>query len=118
VTYPPGYPDNMKDKNSPQAPTQNCQLFTETTPPTLTLTQTPQADGSVLVTATATDDEAIKEVDFFLDRASKPVQVTYQAPYTYVVKGAPGDTHTMKVRAYDFNPANAFAEQTITINFP
>ena len=117
VTYPPGYPDNMKDKNSPQAPTQNCQLFTETTPPTLTVAQAPQADGSVLVTATATDDEAIKEVDFFLDGASKPLQVT-QAPYTFVVKGAPGSTHTLIVQAYDYNPANAAAAQTVTIQIP
>jgi membrane peptidoglycan carboxypeptidase len=117
VTYPPGYPDEMKDKNAPQAPTQNCQLFTETTPPTLTLAQAPQADGSVLVTATATDDEAVKEVDFYLDGTSKPVRLT-QAPYTFVVKGASGSTHTLTVQAYDYNPANAGAVQTITINFP
>jgi len=69
----------MKDKNAPQPPTQNCQLFTETIPPTLTLAQSPQANASVLVTANATDDEAIREVDFFLDGASQPVRVT-QAP--------------------------------------
>ena len=117
VVYPPGYPDNMKDKNSPQPPTQNCQLFTETTPPTLSVSQAPQADGSVLVTATATDDEAIKEVDFFLDGVSKPVQVT-QGPYTFVVKGQSGSTHMLTVQAYDYNPANAPAAQTITITFP
>ena len=117
VVYPPGYPDNLKDKNSPQPPTQNCQLFTETTPPTLSLSQTPQPDGSVVVTATATDDEAIKEVDFFLDGASKPVQLT-QGPYTFVVKGQPGSSHTLNVQAYDYNPANAAAAQTITITFP
>lgn len=117
VVYPPGYPDNMKDKNSPQPPTQNCQLFTETTPPTLSLSQTPQPDGSVVVTATATDDEAIKEVDFFLDGAKTPVQLT-QGPYTFVVKGQPGSSHTLNVQAYDYNPANAPAAQTITITFP
>jgi membrane carboxypeptidase/penicillin-binding protein PbpC len=117
IAYPPGYPDEMKDTNFPQAPTQNCQLFTETTPPTLTLAQAPQPDGSVLVTATATDDEAIKEVDFFLDGASKPVQVT-QAPYTFVIKGSSGGTHTLSVQAYDYNPANAGAVQTITVTLP
>jgi membrane peptidoglycan carboxypeptidase len=106
VVYPPGYPEDMKDKNSPQAPTQNCQLFTETTPPTLTLAQAPQANGTVLVTATATDDEAIKEVDFFLDGASTPVQVM-QAPYTFVVKGSSGSIHSLTVKAYDYNPNNA-----------
>jgi membrane peptidoglycan carboxypeptidase len=117
VTYPPGYPEDMKDKNAPQPPTQNCQLFTETTPPTLTLAQAPQADGSVLVTATATDDEAIKEVDFFLDGASKPVRLM-QGPYTFVIKGSSGSTHTLSVQAYDYNPANAGAVQTITVTLP
>jgi membrane peptidoglycan carboxypeptidase len=117
VVYPPGYPEEMKDKNLPQAPTQNCQLFTETTPPTLTLAQAPQADGSVLVTATATDDEAVKEVDFFLDGASKPVRLT-QAPYTFVIRGSSGSTHTLSVQAYDYNPANAPAVQTLTVTFP
>jgi len=117
VVYPPGYPDEMKDKNNPQPPTQNCQLFTETTPPTLTLSQAPQVDGSVLVTATATDDQAIKEVDFFLDGASKPIRLT-QAPYTFVIKGSSGSTHTLSVQAYDYNPANAGAVQTVTVTFP
>jgi membrane peptidoglycan carboxypeptidase len=117
VVYPPGYPDEMKDKNLPQAPTQNCQLFTETTPPTLTLAQTRQADGSVLVTATATDDEAVKEVDFFLDGASKPIRLT-QAPYTFAIRGASGSTHTLSVQAYDYNPANAPATQTLTVTLP
>jgi membrane peptidoglycan carboxypeptidase len=117
VIFPPGYPDDMKDKNAPQPPTQNCQLFTETIPPTLTLSQAPQADGSILVTATATDDEAIKEVDFFLDGASKPVQST-QGPYTFVIKGTSGSTHTLNVQAYDYNPANAPAAQTITLTLP
>ena len=117
VSYPPGYPEDMKDKNTPQPPTQNCQLFTETIPPTLTLAQSPQADGSVLVTANATDDEAIKEVDFFLDGARQPVRAT-QAPYTFVIKGSSGSTHTLSVQAYDYNPANAGAVQTITVTFP
>src|SRR5216684_1946975 len=113
VVYPPGYPDEMKDKNSPQPPTQNCQLFTETIPPTLTLAQAAQNDGSVLATATATDDEAIKEVDFFLDGASKPVRLT-QGPFTFLIKGTSGSTHTLNVQAYDYNPANAPAAQTVT----
>src|SRR6202022_1180826 len=117
VVYPPGYPEEMKDKNLPQAPTQNCQLFTETIPPTLTLAQTPQADGSVLVTATATDDEAVKEVVFLLDGANKPVRLT-QGPYTFVVKGASGSTHTLNVQAYDYNPNNPPAAQTITVTLP
>ena len=117
VNYPPGYPEDYKDKNAPQVPTQTCQLLTETTPPTLTLAQAPQADGSVLVTATATDDEAVKEVDFFLDGASKPVRIT-QGPYTFAVKGSSGSTHTLTVQAYDYNPANAGAVQTITVTFP
>jgi hypothetical protein len=117
IVYPPGYPEEMKDKNLPQAPTQNCQLFTETTPPTLTLAQAPQADGTVLVTATATDDEAIKEVDFYLDGASKPVRLT-QGPYTFVIKGSSGSTHTLTVQAYDYNPNNAPATQMITVTLP
>jgi len=117
VSYPAGYPEDMKDKNAPQAPTQNCQLFTETTPPTLTLAQTPKADGSVLVTATATDDEAIKEVDFYLDGANKPIRLT-QGPYTFVIKGSSGSTHTLTVQAYDYNPTNAPAVQTISVTLP
>ncbi|HKV31533.1 MAG TPA: transglycosylase domain-containing protein [Candidatus Dormibacteraeota bacterium] len=117
IVYPPGYPEEMKDKNSPQAPTQNCQLFTETTPPTLTLAQAPQSDGSVLVTATATDDEAVKEVDFFLDGASKPIRLT-QAPYTFAIRGSSGSTHTLRVQAYDYNPANGPAVQTLTVTLP
>jgi membrane peptidoglycan carboxypeptidase len=117
IVYPPGYPEEMKDKNLPQAPTQNCQLFTETTPPTLTLAQAAQPDGSVLVTATATDDEAVKEVDFFLDGASRPIRLT-QAPYTFAIRGSSGSTHTLTVQAYDYNPANAPAVQTLTVTLP
>src|SRR5437764_2059009 len=117
VVYPPGYPEDMKDKNTPQPPTQNCQLFTETIPPTLTLAQAPQTDGSVLVTATATDDEAIKEVDFFLNGTSKPVRLT-QGPFTFLIKGSPGSSHTLSVKAYDYNPANPPALQTITVTLP
>jgi len=117
VVYPPGYPDDMKDKNNPQPPTQNCQLMTETIPPTLALAQAPQADGSVLVTITATDDEAIKEVDVYLNGASKPVRLT-QGPYSFTVKGASGSTHKLIVQAYDYNPANPPAVQTITVTLP
>jgi membrane peptidoglycan carboxypeptidase len=117
VVYPPGYPDDMKARNSPSPPTQTCQLMTETIPPTLTLAQAPQKDGSVLVTATATDDEAVKEVDFYLDGASKPVRLT-QGPYTLTVQADSGSTHTLIVQAYDYNPANAPAAQTITVTLP
>ena len=71
----------------------------------------------MLVTATATDDEAVKEVDFFLDGASKPIRLT-QAPYTFVIKGSSGSTHTLSVQAYDYNPANGAAVQTITVTLP
>lgn len=117
VVYPPGYPDDLKDKNTPQPPTQNCQLLTETTPPTLTVTQAPQADGTVLVTAQASDDEAVKEVDVFLDGATTPVRLT-QAPYTFIVNGTPNSRHTVVVQAYDYNPANAAAAQTVTVVLP
>jgi len=117
VVYPPGWPDDLKDKNTPQPPTQNCQLLTETTPPTLTVTQAPQADGTVLVTAQASDDEAVKEVDVYLDGATTPVRLT-QAPYTFIVNGAAGSSHSLVVRAYDYNPANAPASQTLTVLLP
>jgi hypothetical protein len=71
----------------------------------------------VLVTATATDDQAIKEVDFFLDGASKPISLT-QGPYTFTVKGNSGSQHKLVVQAYDYNPANAPAAQTITVTLP
>ena len=117
LVYPPGYPDDLKDKKNPQPPTQNCQLLTETTAPTLSLSQADQADGTVLVTAQAADDEAIREVDFFLDGATNPVRLT-QAPYTFVVNGNPNSSHTLVVQAYDYNPANAPAAQTITVVLP
>jgi membrane peptidoglycan carboxypeptidase len=117
VVYPPGTPDDMKDKNTPQPPTQNCQLLTETIPPTLSLDQAPQADGSVRVTATATDDEAVKEVDFILDGSKTPVRLT-QGPYTFIVNGPSGSTHALVVQAYDYNPANAPAAQTIAVTLP
>ncbi|TMF13911.1 MAG: hypothetical protein E6I37_04055 [Chloroflexi bacterium] len=117
IYYPPGYPQEWKDPNFGDVPTFDCKLLTETTPPTLSLAQSPQADGTVLVTATATDDEAIKEVDVFLDGASTPVRLTH-TPYTFVVKGSSGSTHTLNVQAYDYNPANAPATQTITVTLP
>lgn len=117
VVYPPGWPDDLKDKNTPQPPTQACQLLTETTSPTLTVTQAPQADGTVLVTAQASDDEAVKEVDVYLDGATTPVRLT-QAPYTFIVNGASGSSHSLVVRAYDYNPANAPASQTLTVLLP
>lgn len=117
LVYPPGYPEDMKDKNNPQPPTQNCQLLTESIPPTLTVSQADQPDGTVLVTAQASDDEALKEVDFFLDGATTPLRLT-QAPYTFVVSGKSNSTHTLVVQAYDYNPANAPAAQTLTIKLP
>ncbi len=117
LIYPAGYPDDMKDKNNPQPPTQACQLLTETTPPTLSVTQAVQPDGTVLVTAQASDDEAVKEVDFFLDRSKTAVRIS-TAPYTFVVTGSSGSSHTLTVQAYDYNPANAPAAQTLTIVLP
>jgi 1A family penicillin-binding protein len=117
VVYPPGYPDEAKQKDNPQPPTQNCGLFTETTPPTLNVTQAPQADGSVLLTADAHDDQAIKEVDFYLDGASTPTRVS-QAPYTFKVTGKPGSVHTVLVQAYDYNSANGPAVQTVKVTLP
>ena len=117
LVYPPGYPDELKDKNNPQPPTQNCQLLTETTPPSLSVSQTVQTDGTVLVSAQASDDEAVKEVDFFLDGATTPVRIT-QAPYTFVVSGRSNSSHTLVIQAYDYNPANAPAAQTVTVRLP
>ena len=65
----------------------------------------------------ATDDEAIKEVDFYLDGSNKAIRLT-QAPYTFVIKGSSGSTHTLTVQAYDYNPSNAPAVQMITVNLP
>ncbi len=113
IVYPAGYPENLKD-STPQMPTHNCALFTETTSPTLSLSQASRPDGSVVVTALAQDAEAIKEVDFTLDGASTPQRLT-QAPYTFTVTGAPGSTHTLVVQAYNYNPANAPAVQTVTV---
>jgi membrane peptidoglycan carboxypeptidase len=117
VAYPPGYPDDMKPKNYPQPPTQDCQLMTETTPPTLSLSQAAQSNGTVLVTANATDNEAIKEVDFLLDGQKTPVRLT-KAPYTFVVDGPSGSSHTLTVKAYDYSPNSSPAVQTITITLP
>jgi membrane peptidoglycan carboxypeptidase len=116
IYYPPGYPAELKDPNFGDVPTIDCKLFTETTPPTLTLAQAPQADGSVLITATATDDQAIKEVDF-TDGSNPTVRVT-QAPYSFVVKGPSGTYRTINVQAYDYNPANGPAVQSILVTFP
>jgi len=41
-----------------------------------------------------------------------------QAPYTFVIKGSSGSTHTLSVQAYDYNPANAPAVQTLTVTLP
>jgi len=117
LVYPPGYPEELKDKNNPQPPTQNCQLLTETTPPSLSVTQAAQPDGTVLVTAQVSDDEAVKEVDFFLDGVTTPVRLS-QAPYTFVVAGNPNSSHSLVLQAYDYNPANAPAAQTLTIKLP
>ncbi len=117
LVYPPGYPDDMKEKNNPQPPTQNCQLLTDTIAPTLSVTQAPQADGTVLVTIQASDDEAVKEVDVYLDGATTAVRLT-QAPYTFVVTGNPNSNHTLIIQAYDYNPANAPASQTISVTLP
>ena len=114
LVYPPGYPDDMKQRNVPQAPNQPCAVMTETIPPTLSLTRAVNADGSVTVTAHAQDDEAIKEVDFFLDGSATPVRRT-QAPYAFTVTGPPGAVHSVAVQAYDYNPANAPATQTVSV---
>jgi hypothetical protein len=41
-----------------------------------------------------------------------------QAPYTFVIKGSSGSRHTLSVQAYDYNPSNAPAVQTITVTLP
>ncbi|HYM51662.1 MAG TPA: transglycosylase domain-containing protein [Candidatus Limnocylindrales bacterium] len=114
LVYPAGYPDDMKDHKAAQPPTQPCAVLTETVPPTLSLTPLRNADGTVSVTALAQDDEAVKEVDFFLDGATVPVRLT-QGPFTLTVTGAPGSVHSLNVQAYDYNPANAPAAQTISV---
>jgi membrane peptidoglycan carboxypeptidase len=113
VFYPAGFPDAMKDPKAVQPPTQNCGVLTETSPPTMALDSTTNSDGTVTVTATAQDDQAVKEVDFYLDGGSAPIQVVTQAPYT-IKLGTPG-IHQVKAMAYDYNPANAAAVQSITV---
>ena len=117
LVYPPGYPDDLKDKVIQPMPAQTCGLFTETTSPTLSLSWTTQADGSILVTAFAQDAQAIKEVDFYLDGSASPNRIATQAPYTFTVTGAAGSRHTVTAQAYNFNPSNAPASQTITLQF-
>jgi membrane peptidoglycan carboxypeptidase len=113
VVYPPGYPDELKDKDNPPLPTQTCNVLTETIPPTLQpllITQLP--DGGVTITAQATDDEGIKEIDFFLDGGGSPIAILTQAPYSVTIH-IPGP-HTLIVQAYDFNPSNAPAVGQVT----
>jgi membrane peptidoglycan carboxypeptidase len=113
VVYPPGYPDELKARDNPAIPTQTCKVLTETIPPTMpALTVTTLPDGGITVTAKPQDDEAVKEVDFFLDNPSNgpPIAVITQAPYTITIH-TPG-THTVTVQAYDYNPNNAPAVQT------
>lgn len=113
VVYPPGYPDELKDPNNPAIPTQTCRVLTETVPPTMpALTVTTLPDGGVTVTAKPQDDEAVKEVDFFLDGGTTPIAVVTQAPYSVTIH-IPGP-HTLSAQAYDYNPNNAPAVQQAT----
>jgi len=115
IAYPPGYPEDMKDKTIPPLPTQTCGLVTEPTPPTLSVTQASQPDGSVLLTAQPQDPGgAIREVDFLLDGSSTPVRVS-QSPYTFSVTGTAGSTHTVTVQAYNYNPSNPPAVATMPV---
>ena len=114
VVYPPGFPDSMKDRGLPLPPTATCGLLTETTSPSLSLSQVTNPDGSITVSAQATDNQAIKEVDFFLDGSSKPQRLS-AGPYTFTVTGKPGSVHSVVVQAYNYNPANAPASQSVTV---
>ena len=116
VVYPPGYPDELKAKDNPAMPTQTCSVMTETIPPTLQplmLTQLP--DGGITITAVPQDDQAIMEVDFFLDGGSTPIAIIRQGPYQVTIH-IPGP-HTLIVQAYDYNPRNAPAvgQTTFTV---
>ena len=66
------------------------------------------------MSAQATDNQAIKEVDFFLDGSSKPQRLS-AGPYTFTVTGKPGSVHSVVVQAYNYNPANAPASQSVTV---
>jgi hypothetical protein len=45
------------------------------------------------------------------------VRVT-AAPYQLTVTGRAGSTHSLTVQAYDFNPDNGPAVQSITVTLP
>ncbi len=107
---------------SSQPITISIPVAPDTTKPTVTLapiTTPVTTAGNVTITATATDNVAIRQVDFY-DNGTLVKSVT-AAPYTTTVTYSAADngtTHTIKAVAVDTSGQSAESSQPITISIP
>lgn len=102
-----------------------CGGNSDTTKPTVTLgsiaSPVTQA-GTVTFSATATDDNAVKQVDFYVDdqlvkSVTTVTNAAYQTPYTWTI--SQNGKHTVKAVAIDTsNNQSEPATATVTVDIP
>src|SRR3989339_24129 len=88
-------------------------------PPTVSITApSPNAtiSGSVTITATATDDNGVSKVNFYVDDVIKSTDTT--SPYTYALDttGYANGVHTIKAVATDTANQTANSQISVTVN--
>lgn len=94
----------------------------DTVAPTVALTSpaaSSTVNGTVAITATASDNKAVTRVEFYVD--GQLVGATQQQPYSYSwnTTTVPNGTHTLAAKAFDASGNTATTEsRTVTVNNP
>src|SRR3989339_149112 len=88
-------------------------------PPTVSITSPANnatISGTITITATATDDNGVNKVNFYIDNIIKSTDTA--SPYTYNrdTTGYANGTHTIKAEATDTNNQKTNTQITVTVN--
>lgn len=97
----------------------SCPPPSDTTPPTVAITSpangTTTSATSVTVNATATDNVAVKQVEFFVNGVSKAVDTSSSYSFNWDTTSLTSGTYTINAKATD--TSNNVSQTSITVNF-
>jgi hypothetical protein len=90
----------------------------DSTPPNTAISSTasgPVGEDTLTVEATATDDQGIERVEFYIDGASEPFATDTSAPYTGTVQTPlKKGSHSLQTKAYD-SVGNVAVSEVVTV---
>jgi subtilisin family serine protease len=91
----------------------------DTTPPTATITNPAdgsEVSGTVIVMVSASDNEGITKVEFYLDGELKSTDTVSPYNWGWYTTTATNDSHTVEAKAYDAAGNTGSDQVTVTVN--